>query len=410
MTLFLSLLLACSNPASFSADASGTTPAEESDSDSFGTYEWYPDADRDGSGDASVEPIVASGVSGSTKYVRNKRDCDDTTATVHPGATELCNDVDDNCDGVVDNAAADQPFWYLDVDGDGFGTPEVSVADCDGLSQFVNNSTDCDDTSTDIHPGAPESCNSTDDDCDGEVDEDPSVGPEWYFDRDGDGRGGEDEVPVVACERPSTDYANGNTDCDDANAEIHPSADELCDEVDNDCDGDVDDHPVEGEGDLYYPDFDLDGFGSSQYGAPTRACSDPLNGSLLGDTDCTDYDPTIFPGATEVCNSQDDNCDGTVDEGIEIPVLYTDFDKDGYGNPDGGTITSCPGIWGYVEDATDCDDTDVLLNPGVDTDRDGYNVCDDCDDYERTAYPDAAEVINGIDDNCDGTIDEVTAE
>lgn len=98
------------------------------------------------------------------------------------------------------------------------------------------------------------------------------------------------------------------------------------------------------------------------------------------------------------------------DEGLNLATLYPDTDNDGFGDPNGITVDACPGLWGYVLDDTDCDDTDTWVNPSVNADRDGYDACTDCDDYERTAYPGATEVVNGIDDDCDGIIDETTAE
>lgn len=411
MLSFLMLLLACgSADKPVSSDAATDAPAAQTDQVSSESNEWYPDADDDGYGDATAPVTIASGIDGATAFVHDNTDCKDTEPGVHPGATERCNGEDDNCDGVADNAAADEPSWYLDADGDGFGTAEVVVSSCDGPSRFVNDDTDCDDTSSDIHPGTPESCNSTDDDCDGAVDEEPQVGTSYYYDADGDGAGGADEAAVIACERPSLDMIPGNTDCDDTNVEIHHGAPELCNGIDDDCDGEIDDHPADGEGDLYYPDFDLDGYGSSAFGSPARACSDPLNGSVIGDTDCADFDPAMFPGAEELCNNLDDNCDGMTDEGLNLATLYPDTDNDGFGDPNGITVDACPGLWGYVLDDTDCDDTDTWVNPSVNADRDGYDACTDCDDYERTAYPGATEVVNGIDDDCDGIIDETTAE
>lgn len=97
---------------------------------------------------------------------------------------------------------------------------------------------DCDDDDAGAYPGAFETCNDIDDDCDGEVDED--AGPTWYLDEDGDGYGGE---AVVSCEAPPS-YADNGADCDDDNADSYPGADELDDGEDNDCDGETDEGVV----------------------------------------------------------------------------------------------------------------------------------------------------------------------
>jgi len=86
---------------------------------------------------------------------------------VNPAAAEVCNDTDDDCDGGVDEDAADASTWYLDKDSDGFGDPATEVAACTAPTCFVADPTDCDDTSADTSPDAAETCNGVDDDCDG---------------------------------------------------------------------------------------------------------------------------------------------------------------------------------------------------------------------------------------------------
>jgi hypothetical protein len=106
-------------------------------------------------------------------------------------------------------------------------------ADDDGWSAGE----DCDDGDPEIHPGAEEVCDGVDNDCDGEVDE--GLGTSWYEDFDGDGYGAPG-TGVVVCDACLTGYVRDQSDCDDGDAAIHPAADERCDGLDNDCDGDVD--------------------------------------------------------------------------------------------------------------------------------------------------------------------------
>lgn len=367
---------------------------------------WYVDADGDGHGDENSVPVVATYASG---LVANGDDCNDSDAKVYAGRPETCNDVDDNCNGFVDEHATNETRWFLDGDGDGFGDATISTDSCDGQSRFVADATDCDDTVVTIHPTAEEFCNDVDDNCDGAVDENPVNGMTWYADADNDGYGTDADAStvIVACERPNLDVVNGNTDCDDADAEVHPSADELCNEVDDDCDGDVDENPVDGT--PYYMDLDLDGYGGF---TGLLSCTDPGEGYSTNNSDCSDSWSSIHPDAEEYCDGMDNDCDGQVDEDIAselLPTWYFDGDHDGYGDPS-VTEQSCFGPVFYVPDGTDCDDTDMSVVPGFDNDRDGYSACfDDCDDLDHSVYPGATEYVNGVDDDCDGETDEATS-
>ena len=112
---------------------------------------------------------------------------------------------------------------------------------CEAPSGMVTDSRDCDDADATVHPDATEICDEIDNDCDGLVDDDDSnvMGDTWYGDADGDGYGG-DTFQVMACNQPSAYVANAE-DCDDLNPDIHPASSEICNEVDDDCDGDIDD-------------------------------------------------------------------------------------------------------------------------------------------------------------------------
>jgi MYXO-CTERM domain-containing protein len=138
---------------------------------------WYADADGDGYGDIEDTGTVYCADPGDGS-VRNNLDCDDAEgdgATISPGATELCDGVDNDCDGTVDNADPDEvavSTWYADVDGDGYGDPESRLVRCDPPEGYVSDNTDCDDTSPATAPGESEVCDGVDNDCDGVVDPD----------------------------------------------------------------------------------------------------------------------------------------------------------------------------------------------------------------------------------------------
>ena len=140
----------------------------------------YVDADGDGFGnEAAVVCALHIGFS------LELGDCDDTNADIHPNSQEICNDIDDNCDEIVDTDAVDQSTWFADADGDGFGDAAVEQLACQEPLGFVANTHDCDDSNSDVHPNAQEICNGIDDDCDALVDDlddtvDWTTGT-WFF-------------------------------------------------------------------------------------------------------------------------------------------------------------------------------------------------------------------------------------
>ncbi|MCB9766080.1 MAG: hypothetical protein H6739_40265 [Alphaproteobacteria bacterium] len=164
-------------------------------------------------------------------------DCNDGDATIFPGADEVCDSVDQDCDDVIDEGAS--VTAWADGDGDGFGAGDGELACTLGTGQ-VGQGGDCDDGDAEVHPDATEVCDGVDNDCDGLTDdEDDSVDPDqgggvWYADSDGDGQG-DPETPIAACSQPE-DAVDDQRDCDDSNADTYFGAPELCDGFDNDCD------------------------------------------------------------------------------------------------------------------------------------------------------------------------------
>ena len=307
-------------------------------------------------------------------------DCNDTAgsgSTIHPTAPETCNGVDDNCNGMIDEGVS--LTYYRDADGDGFGTSVagMTIAGCTAPSGYVTNNTDCNDSSTPIHPGATEICNGVDDNCNGMIDE--GVTRTFYRDADADGYGLNSMPTTMASCAPPAGYVVDNTDCNDACSACHPGALEICDGNDNNCNGMTD----EGVQATYYRDADGDGYGNASM-ASAPACSAP-SGYVSNNTDCNDtagVGASIHPGATEICNGTDDNCNGMTDEGV-TRVFYRDADMDGYGN---ASVTSSPPSCsppsGYVSDNTDCNDS-----------------CSTC-------HPGAVELCDALDNNCNGTVDD----
>jgi len=408
----------------------------------------------DGQGD-DVDPWLSADEDGDGVVAAD--DCDDTSAEVGPDRPELCNGVDDDCDGVVDEEAEDALVWFQDADGDGFGDPEAPAEACVRPQGFADRADDCDDADPQVSPAGVEVCNGVDDDCDGEADGDGALDRRtWYPDDDGDGVGRATDS-VVACEAPSGHTAAAG-DCDDADATVAPGAAEVCNGIDDDCDGKPDD--LDPSLDLasattFWADADGDGHGDGA--APVVACVQPV-GTATSDDDCDDGAADISPSAAEVCDGLvDEDCDGLVDDAdpdVSDPSLWpTDSDGDGWGD-DAAALSACVQPTGTVAAGGDCDDGDAAVHPGAtevcdgavdedcdglvddadpgldtatastwyaDADGDGHGdasgatlACaqpsgtvtstDDCDDTSATISPSATEVCgNGTDDDCDGT-------
>ena len=346
-------------------------------------------------------------------------DCDDDDPDAWPGTAELCDGIDQDCDGSMageqdadldgDLACADcddddPTLQTLDLDGDG-------VSSCDG---------DCLDTLPSVNPLTTDVAgDGVDANCDG-VD---------GTDMDGDGEastasGGTDCDDGDAAVLSTTDLDGDGAplcggDCDDGDGTRYPGATELCDGIDQDCDG--------------LGEIDTDGDGS-------LACAD-----------CDDGDASRFPSAVESCDGIDQDCDGLVDEDFDgdgdgsttcagdcddadpdLEVL--DLDGDGFTTCAGdcddlvalvnplstdvagdGVDRNCDGVDGIDFDGdgeagtssggADCDDTDPLVISTTDGDGDGAPLCSgDCDDGDATRRPGLPEACNGVDDDCDGLV------
>ncbi|MCO4748273.1 MAG: hypothetical protein KC912_25995, partial [Proteobacteria bacterium] len=407
---------------------------------------------RDGDGDGVVAAV----------------DCDDTDPNVYPGASELCNGEDDNCNGQTDEGDIGGATWYLDDDNDGFGAITATAIDScleptDGRDYSQAN-TDCDDTTALRAPGLSEVCEvgdlsaQIDNDC---VD-DATNGltfTDYYVDGDQDGNGA--GTAASYCQAPVGDYSTTGTDCDDNDGTRFVGNPEVCEaglpitgQLDNDCVGD-------GTNGLaftsYYVDGDLDTIGAGTAGL---YCDNPGSGFSTRNDDCDDADALNFPGNTETCEtgplaSQVDNdCVGGATNTLTFTDYFVDGDVDGVGS--GTAVSYCydPGT-PFVDEGGDCDDSDPLNFPGntescesgpiasqvdndcvgdgtndltfinywVDGDRDTYGagtpdqycqdpgvgfstVGTDCDDTKTLYFPGADEYCEGDDNDCDGTIDE----
>ena len=366
------------------SDFFGVSVATIGDSDGDGYADVIIGANGDddnGSYSGSVYAFFGGSSDGDNDGIKIWNDCDDYDALIG---------------GVITQ--------YVDNDGDGYGDASVSKEVCPGTAFFVEDDTDCDDTESTTNPGATEYCDGVDNDCDEDTDEDDAADAStWYADADADGYG-DSTTTTASCEAPSG-YVSIGTDCDDLNANINPDITEVCDDIDNDCDGSTD----EGVTTTYYADDDSDGYGDAS--SSTDDCSQP-SGTTTDDTDCDDTESTTNPGATEYCDGVDNDCDEDTDEddAADASTWYADADADGYGDST-TTTASCEAPSGYVEDNTDCDNTDATVYPGakeacgdgVDSDCDGSGGPNDDDDSDTLSWND--EQIYGTDD-CDSDSDD----
>ncbi len=379
-------------------------------------------------------------------YYSNE-DCDDANPNANSGADELCDEVDNDCDGFIDEEdASGQLLWYADLDGDTYGDPATEVLSCIGPDEYILDATDCHDDDASAYPGADEYCDEKDNDCDGVIDEDSALDSSiFYLDHDGDGYGN-----LYAFQRACFEgngYVANDQDCHDDDVNIHPNVIEICDGIDNDCDELIDDEDSSIEGNsTWFFDYDGDGYGDPA--ETIQMCEQPYHYSE-NDLDCDDLSGSISPAVVELCgNGIDEDCDGLVDDedsDAEDQLWYGDSDGDGFGDPAVALGLFCASPGAAVTNNLDCDDTDANINPdgaeipydGIDqdclgdddydADGDGYQDLDgylaqfetdppdvdpadfDCDDNEVLVFPGATELCNsGIDEDCDGEVDICT--
>ncbi|WMI65044.1 T9SS type A sorting domain-containing protein [Aestuariibaculum sp. YM273] len=312
---------------------------------------WYEDSDQDGYGDINSTLTQCTQPQG---YVLNSEDCDDAVAEINPNANEIPgNSIDENCDG------SDSFVWYEDADDDGFGNLNVSLEEPSQPAGYVLDNSDCDDTNPAIH--------------------EPII---YYVDNDGDGYGTDVMVEFCLTSAPEG-YSTISGDSNDADDTINPSATEVCDGVDNDSDGEID------EG---FSDTDGDGIADC---VDTETC-DGVDNDGDGDVDegfpDTDGDGIADCVDTETCDGIDNDGDGDIDEGFQ------DTDQDGVAD----CVDDCPNDPNKVDSGScGCGVADT------DSDGDGTPDCNDLcpSDPNKTDPGNCGCGVADADSDGDGTPD-----
>ncbi len=356
------------------------------DNDCNGKTDETCDADKDGY--CAADAVILPG-SKSCKY--KGADCDDGNPKIHPGQPEVCgNSIDDDCDGQTDSGATDAvgcSLYYEDGDKDGVGTFNSQCLCAPGGIFTSTTSGDCNDSNKNVYPGNKEVCgNGVDDNCNGKQDEEGALNcSSFYKDADQDGYGAGKAACLCA---PSATYntAKGN-DCNDNDPKMNPAMTEVCNNIDDDCDGLTDNNNALGCS-TFYSDFDKDGFGDSKKSLCLCNAVDKWTATIGGD--CDDNKSNVNPVAIESCDALDNDCNGTIDDpGAQGCVMaYKDADGDGYGDP--ATKACVCGLampYNTFLDG-DCNDKVASINPNLST----------------------KEKCNGVDDNCNLVIDEVNAD
>ncbi len=260
---------------------------------------WYKDTDGDGYAETSAatlnQCLRPTGYKAASELTSTTGDCNDNNAAIKPGVAEVCDGIDNNCNSMIDEGAL--LTFYRDMDNDGFGNPAISQQACSAPVGYVTNNTDCNDNDALEKPGQV-----------------------WYKDTDNDGYS--NGTSLTQCLRPmgykvAAELTATSGDCEDSNPVLNPST-------------------------VWYKDTDNDNYSN---GMTLTQCLQPMGYKLATaltaiSGDCNDNDNTIFPGAPELCDGKDNNCNTETDENEAISGAWSAI---GVGSAGGSTSSGCSG-------------------------------------------------------------------
>ncbi len=316
------------------------------------TFTYYLDNDGDGFGDAALS-VAECNTTPNAGYVTNADDCNDASMQINPSSIEICDNIDNDCNGFVDDGLTIFTY-YMDADGDGFGDAGNSIDTCalQAPMGFVIDLSDCNDNDATINPNNSEICDDIDNDCNGAIDDGLPLFV-YYADADNDGFGDTNQAISICQQTAPVTYVSTAGDCDDSNPNINPNTNEICDNIDNDCNGAIDDGiPYF----TFYNDLDNDGFGDLN--DSISVCQNTPPASYVANSeDCNDQDERIFPGSKETPdNGIDEDCTGTdLFETIKI-----------FPNPSEGQITIHYPLSGTIEAVLVSMDGRILETQNID--------------------------------------------
>jgi hypothetical protein len=277
-------------------------------------------------------------------FAPSTNDCADENPAINPGATEVCNTIDDNCDGQINEGFGPLTVYYVDADGDGYGngTQAISVLLQGSSSATVSNG------SLVIVGSNTFTGSSLTGSVSFVVPVDAIYTFDWSYSTNDGGPNYDPAYYINGTAYPLSDDFGPQTQSGTLSVTVTAGSTFGFSVVT------VDD--VAGSATLTINNFN--GFTLPTF---TQACSQPV-GYAVVNGDCDDAVASTYPGATELCNEIDENCNGQIDEGVQN-TYYADLDLDGYG---AGTATNaCAQPTGFVTTNTDCDDNNASANPAA---------------------------------------------